>query len=52
MEVLANESRSNHSFYAAEDPGISLYTWYHYGASFLMDTQLKLYRDGILVLKS
>ena len=50
MEVLINESRYNHSFYAVEDPRISLDTWYHYGATFLMDTQLKLYRDGILVV--
>ena len=49
MEVVVNESRSNHSFYAVEDPGISVNTWYHYGATFLMDTQLKLYTDGILV---
>ena len=49
MEVVVNESRSNHSFYAVEDPGISVNTWYHYGATFLMDTQLKLYTDGFLV---
>ena len=49
MDVLINESRSNHSFYVVEDPGISLNTWYQYGATFLMDTQLKLYRDGVLV---
>ena len=49
MEVVVNKCRFNHSFYAVEDPGISLNTWYHYGATFLMDTQLKLYTDGILV---
>ena len=50
MEVLVSESRSNHNFYAVEDPGILLKTWYHYGATFLMDTQLKLYTNGILVI--